>query len=369
MQLIRTDIASYDFIAFSNCNNNCSFCFQKNTENTRYISEDDVLKRLDILLQHIIENHATAKQINIDITGGELFYIPSLTSMYQKMFNRIKNVKEQIQKPIRCLIGTNLLYADTTLLYSTLDYVLRLDQDLLRGVFTSFDVVGRFRSLDGLLLFEKNSKDLFKYLHAHGVPLAFVAVLSRESMAHFRYPKTELDIEYHRFYDELYNQAKTICDPENGFWWLRLSWTTLSPNSLDDEYTKKMVPTVDDYVQFYKYLIDTYPVLAVVQSFFSSTKSLRCGNNCHVCKVNSVEKSCNTNIYGHEILKIENLHVESNDPIEIFKFLVARFGCMSCAYFDRCYIRQCPVVLNLKTVEIGEYCWRKKIYEYVESQK
>ena len=124
--------------------------------------------------------------------------------MYEKMFTRVKVVKDQIKKPIRCLIGTNLLYVDTSVLYSTLSYILKLDRDLLRGVFTSFDVVGRFRSVDKLKLFERNVKELISYLYYENIPLALVAVLSKDAMMHFRYPETELDIEYHRLYDELY---------------------------------------------------------------------------------------------------------------------------------------------------------------------
>lgn len=143
----------------------------------------------------------------------------------------------------------------------------------------------------------------------------------------------------------------------------------MSPNSLDMEYTKRMVPTAEDICMFYKYLVDNYGTLAVVEAFYSRSLALRCGNNCNVCKKNSIEKSCNSNIYGPALLKAENLHVPSNNPEEIYKWLMKKYNCITCKYFSHCYIRPCPVVTNLKTVEIGDFCWRKKIYEYVDRKK
>lgn len=179
-------------------------------------------------------------------------------------------------------------------------------------------------------------------------------------------PETKLDRKFVEIYNEYYELAKCVVEPENGRWWLRLSWTALSPNTLDEEYTSKMVPTVDDYVEFYKYLVDNYNTLAIIYSFYDDSRSLRCGNNCHVCKTGRVEKSCDSNIYGEGILRAENLKVPSNDPVEIYKHLVRRYGCLTCKYLGRCYVRPCPVVPNLKTVERGDGCWRKEIYEYVE---
>lgn len=367
--LIRTDIASYDFIAFENCNNNCTFCFQKNTVNSHFVNPLEVLARFDTLLSHIRENHTQVSEINIDITGGELFYLPGLSEMYHEMFDHIALLKAEIGKPIRCLLGTNLLYKDTSVLYDVLGYIIRKDRDILRGVFTSFDVSGRFQTVERLELFAANADALSDYLYTERIPMAMVSVLSRDSIKRFMNPVTDMDIAFKKIYDRFYSKAKDIVEPEKGVWWLRLSWTALSPNSVSEEYTNGMVPTADEISGFYKYLVDNYPVLAVIHSFTERKKSLRCGANCHVCKTDTVEKSCNSNIYGPALLKADNLHVSSNDPIDIFKYLIRRFGCMSCKYFNVCYIRQCPVVLNLKTVEVGDRCWRKDIYEYVESKR
>ena len=81
------------------------------------------------------------------MTGGELFFRKGLEQMYYTMFDKIFDLKNRISIPIRCLLGTNLLYEDTTLLYNVLEYINNLDATLLRGIFTSFDFSGRFRTI------------------------------------------------------------------------------------------------------------------------------------------------------------------------------------------------------------------------------
>lgn len=124
MQLTREGIASYDFIAFKECNNNCTFCFQKNTKNTKFTDKTDVLSRYDTLMDYIVRHSDNVDEINIDITGGELFFRSDLSDMYEKMVDHTVATKNRIGKPIRVLFGTNLLYSDTDLLYHTLDYIM-----------------------------------------------------------------------------------------------------------------------------------------------------------------------------------------------------------------------------------------------------
>lgn len=81
------------------------------------------------------------------MTGGELFFRKGLEQMYYTMFDKIFDLKKRISIPVRCLLGTNLLYEDTTLLYNVLEYINNLDSTLLRGIFTSFDFSGRFRTI------------------------------------------------------------------------------------------------------------------------------------------------------------------------------------------------------------------------------
>ena len=73
------------------------------------------------------------------------------------MFDKIFELKNKISTPIRCLLGTNLLYEDTTLLYNVLEYINNLDSTLLRGLFTSFDFSGRFRTIQKVELHRKNT--------------------------------------------------------------------------------------------------------------------------------------------------------------------------------------------------------------------
>ncbi len=368
-KLIRDTILPYDFIAFQECNNNCIFCFQKNTANTHFTDEADVLERFDILLADIEKKHIGYKEVQIDMTGGELFFRKGLEQMYFTMFDKILELKKKINTPIRCLLGTNLLYEDTALLFNVLEYINKIDPTLLRGIFTSFDFAGRFRTIQKVELHRKNTLKLLDYTGKRKMYLAVVSVLTKEAIHKMMAPDDKLSKRIKEVYDEYYVLSQKYIDVSKEQWWFRLSWTLMSPNSISDEYTSKMVPSAEDICKFYKYLVDNYNTLAVVRAFYNrNVLPLRCGANCNVCKTRKIEKSCDSNIYGDELLREENLHVKSNDPIEIYKWLMEKYGCMQCKYFNCCYIRPCPVVVNLKTTEVGNFCWRKKIYEYVDEK-
>ena len=367
-KLVRESVLPYDFIAFKECNNKCTFCFQKNTRNTAYTSQEDVLKRFDLILEDARQNYHGHTEIQIDITGGELFFRKDLFEMYKTMFDRINKLQQDINVPIRCLLGTNLLYKDTTLLYRVLDYIMNLNQNLLRGVFTSFDFCGRFKSIKHVELHHKNILQLLEYTRKHNIYLACVTVLTKQAIRLFNNPKTELDVRIKQLYDEYYHLSQQHLDRKNNQWWFRLSWTLLSPNSLDPEYIDEMVPTSDDIAEFYKQLVDNYNDLAVVRAFYDKNiLRTRCSGHCKVCKTYKIESACQSNIYGDELRQPENLYVPSNSPLDIYNFLIKRFGCYSCKYFTHCYIRPCAVVSNLKIVERGDKCWRKEIYEYIEN--
>ena len=368
-KLLRDTILAYDFIAFKECNNNCTFCFQKNTDNIKFTNPEDVLKRFDLIVEDIKKKYNKYNEVQIDFTGGELFFRQGLEDMYFKIFDKIESLKQQIQIPIRCLIGTNLLYSDTTLLYNVLNYIMQLDKQLLRGIFTSYDFSGRFLSIDKVVLHKKNTLDLLKYTKDKNIYFALISVLTKEAIQKFLTPDDDLSKFIKKTYDEYYQISQDYIDLKHQDWKFRLSWTLMSPNSIDPEYTKKMVPSANDIYEFYKHLVDNYGTLAIIEAFRSKNLALRCGNSCNVCKKDIIEKSCDSNIYGSELLSPENLHVKSNDPIDIYRWLISKYDCMTCKYFKHCYLRPCPVVVNLKTVEVGDFCWRKKIYEYVDSKQ
>ena len=364
MKLFNDQTLMLDFIVFQNCSNNCSFCFQRAARSQKFIDEDRVLLRFSRVLSFIEEKHQKFKQVYLDLMGGEMFFIPGLEKMYQKMLTSVYELSKKINKPIKCLVGTNLLYQDLSPLFNTLDFMRSLDQGLLRHVFTSFDFDGRFHTQARVDLFKKNLLELLEYMKKIPMQLGVVSVLTKRAVQKLINPQTRLEKHIKEVYDQLYQTSLGLINGrERG---LRLSWTGMSPNSLDQRYVEECVPTAQDILKLYKYLREHYPTLLVVESFTSGQKTLRCCNNCYVCKDDTVQCACGAGMFSSQMMKPENLYVPSNDPEEIFKHLIKRFRCMECEFFQKCYIRPCPALLNLKAVQRSQttpdFCWRKEMY-------
>lgn len=306
-----------------------------------------MLRRYDGVLEFIRERHAGFGEIDVDFMGGEMFFIPGVQESYKEMFRRTRELSLEIGKPIRCLIGTNLLYEDLGPLFETLEYMRSLDPSLLRHVFTSYDIDGRFRSAERVDLHRENTMKVLGYMRGIGLQFGLVSVLSKKSIEKFLDPRTELEKYIKDTYDFYYKESLKYIDGRNRG--LRLSWTAMSPNSVDPAYTEENVPTAEDICGFYRHLVDNYGTLMIIDAL-KHDKVLRCCGNCYVCKGDGVERACGAGMYGPEMLRPENLHVPDNDPEHVFKYLIGRFKCMECKYFQKCYIRPCPCLLNLKTV-------------------
>ena len=131
----------YEFLVWDNCNNNCSFCFQR--EKPRLFNKS---KRYEILDEVVsfIQSDRFEKGSHILICGGEIFDNPSDTIQLNYFFTEI--VSLMANDIIDLLyINTNLIYKDL----EALDFLLRCIKannltDRLKFT-TSYDLEGRFK--------------------------------------------------------------------------------------------------------------------------------------------------------------------------------------------------------------------------------
>lgn len=132
----------YEFLVFDNCNNNCSFCFQRNNprifdQPTRQFIFDSVIT--------FIDSDQFIKGSHVLIVGGEIFYNLADQKMLSEFWNKI--VERMLDNTIDLLyINTNLLYKDTVNLYNFLEAIKENNLFERLRFTTSYDIEGRFKS-------------------------------------------------------------------------------------------------------------------------------------------------------------------------------------------------------------------------------
>ncbi len=136
----------YEFITWSNCGNNCKFCWQKHlNDRSKFLTLDQKHAALESILSFLNSDKFISGN-HVLLVGGELFDSVGLEdSLFVSFFDEIlaKVINDQI----------DLLYLNTNLLYKNLDVLKHVIRTLeVAGVLhrlkftTSYDLDGRFKT-------------------------------------------------------------------------------------------------------------------------------------------------------------------------------------------------------------------------------
>ena len=154
----------YEFLLWDNCNNNCSFCFQRVKPRLFNNNEQEII--LDKILA-FLDSDEYEKGNHVLIVGGELFYkqFDSLITFFDTI--TYKMCKDQIDL---LYLNTNLIYDKTfdTMLVPVLEYFEKRDLFERLKFTTSYDIAGRFHDKESENLCLSNMiklSDRFKDLH------------------------------------------------------------------------------------------------------------------------------------------------------------------------------------------------------------
>lgn len=148
----------YEFLLWDNCNNHCKFCFQR--DNPRLFN----FNQREIILNKVItflESDKFIKGSHILVVGGEIFDKAKDFPILKKFFDKI--VLKMLNNTIDLLyINTNLIYKDMTGVWNLLDCLVK--NNLLQRLrfTTSYDLAGRFKSIDDKNLMLSNLKNISK---------------------------------------------------------------------------------------------------------------------------------------------------------------------------------------------------------------
>ena len=148
-----------EFLLWSNCSNNCKFCWQKKINNCECIlNSEEKIKAINKTEEKINQ----LSESDVLIVGGEVFEAVSLevTSRLIDFFDKLATRCEE--NKIRYLyINTNLIYNDLTII----DYICNrfyIIPEKLKFT-TSYDLEGRFSSKEKENLFLNNLKNVTEH--------------------------------------------------------------------------------------------------------------------------------------------------------------------------------------------------------------
>lgn len=284
------------------CNNNCTFCFEKNNsfDDMFFKPSKEALDANNALVDKLI-NEQKYDFFTFKIMGGELFAYPKIAMhlketivkfhRYYKEHNLIDFIQNNSNVPETLVVASNLLYQDHSSLDLSLDALMELE-DIKSTMMVSYDLVGRFANDAALNLYFKNYKHVFeKYGKVIRPVVSFI--LSKQNMAALVSKRQTLA---KKIFDELYYQMKAPFDMS----------LLLNDDRIND--FKYKTGLLDQFIDL---MIEKYPRLLNV---YVDTKNYR---RYHTDRLT---------IQGGQIFDEESLYAKKN-----------KMNCLLCPQYLKCH--------------------------------
>lgn len=156
---MNTIVDMNEFLLWSNCSNNCKFCWQKKINNCDCIlSAEEKISAINKAEERINQ----LQRSDVLIVGGEVFEVtsPEVTSRLINFFDNLA-VRCEEDKIRFLYINTNLIYSDLTII----DYICNRFYEIPEKLkfTTSYDLEGRFSSKEKENLFLNNLKNVTEH--------------------------------------------------------------------------------------------------------------------------------------------------------------------------------------------------------------
>lgn len=261
------------------CTLNCSFCFQ------HYSKFMTSLPKLDFdAIYNSIKQVTDQKSLNINFTGGELFYS---NEVIDKLINLISKLKQEYDLKI---VPSSNLICNMDICKKFIDYL--YSNDLIKDFSTSFDFKNRFKSEEIIALWYKNYNSLQEFYP--NLNIITNTIITNETYEAFIENKAEYNNEKIIF-NELYKQNKAIA--------LQL----LSVYKKEDYISDEKIKALHDYFK------TNFPRIVFLYNGYG--KQCSYNQTCIIYGDGKVVKGCYENNYGEKIDldEIKKLYIKSNE--------------------------------------------------------
>jgi hypothetical protein len=335
-EVIKTKTPTYAEIVvnlFDHCNMRCVFCPQDHTD-TLGLSRAEILSKIDPIVAFVNAN--PSKEFAFHIMGGELFQDELIDAgfldYYSEFIAELLNLCDET-KDLQFNFVTNFVFSRT-------DEVRAFCTKHNLKLAVSYDPTGRFNKAQ-LAVFKDNIVSMKDQVRMIG------CTMTKSSI------RMMLD-EGDPYFDYLYSNF--ACD-----------WDYLLPGT---ELLHPMMPAESELLDFYKLLIDKYPLCINIHTFVSDpadgiSNAMPCtrGNSFTIFSDNSVPKGCS----GTVILK--NKTTQNLGGVDIIEKFLDDRNCFQCEYYKRCTF-SCFVHNDYKDmVRDVDGCVYKEAFKYADDKK
>jgi hypothetical protein len=312
---------------FENCNLSCVFCPQKH-DSVVGMSRDEILSKIQITTNYI--KSVSTNEIHIHIMGGELFQDHLIEKGFLETYSEfIIDLKEQLKDSGKSLHFNFISNLVLTRKKELKEFLLKHDLDIS----ASYDPSGRFDN-KSLELFENN--------------LNFFSDRIKMVSCVLTSPNIKRIIAGDLTFDEIYKKFP-------------VDWDSLIPAV---ELSPVLMPKESELLEFYKLLIDRYPLCINMESFIEKKAQfrMRCtrGKSLTIMPNNSIPKGCSGATFLSES---ESKAPETHKIVENF---LAKYDCLCCEYYSRCQFT-CFIKQDYKKlVRDIEACVFKETFKYAD---
>lgn len=339
------------------CNMNCTFCIDNNC----HMKKEEVIKYYDQIdyvgfekaLLDFVEMLDT-NDFKCIFLGGELFYGKTpmdILYRFADIYINVSNKCKEIQKTFTVLAYSNLTYEDTSYIDN---FMKRLrDNGCNVKIRTSYNMCGRFVSINQLHLFEKNC---FKY--EKDIEIIELTPHKEELKYWLNLPYDDFTREKLRVFERLYDSS------------IPLIYECYLPSN--DNY-KRFVPTTKERLEFEKFMYDNYPKLREVSELeFSIKNNIKVGNRGGCTRFylfspatgNDYSINC-VYEYGSNAYLQDRVNGKSLEKITLMQ--MKDLNCLCCENYKYCPM-SCPMLHFIREVN-DETCPKCYHYELINHIK
>lgn len=334
----------------NDCNMNCSFCIDNNC----HLKKEEIIeyyKKIDYdgfqkaLLDFVEKTNMS--DYKCIFLGGELFYGKTPNEILNKfadIYIRVSDKCKEIGKTFTVLAYTNLTYEDTSFLDNFMDRLRKGECNV--KIRTSYNMCGRFASINQLHLFEKNCFDYEK-----DIEIIELTPHKEEIQYWLNLPDDEFAKEKLRVFERLYNSS------------IELIYECYLPSN--DNY-KRFSPTTDERLEFEKFMYDHYPKMnELAELEFSIKNNIKIRNRGGCTRFYlfspSVSNDYSVNCvyeYGTNRYLQDRVNGKSLEKITLLQ--MRELNCLGCDNYKYCPLA-CPMLYFIKDVNNNS---KNKCYHY-----
>jgi radical SAM protein with 4Fe4S-binding SPASM domain len=323
---------------FEYCNLRCSFCWQDHNSPVGL----DTIREKVVAIETYFKTEPK-DEITFAMMGGEVFadniFDRAVLEDFKFVTHSIMELGKKYNKKVHINWVTNLVTTKLGMIRELLEYGRSLN--ITTGLYTSYDFRGRF-NINQFLSFKTNVDLIWDELKG------FSLTLTKSNCQYFL-TKTDPYFEY------LYNRGAYI----------------YFDYYMPDETADLQCPSDAMLYEVFKKVITTYPKIDPIRSWIKNTYNTASCRSSKMINPDNSMSNCGAMVIAqneqatHKIYEIK-LHNKSNTGIE--NHFLEKYGCLTCAYLDRCSFGCFMQHASTRFTEELDDCVYRKTFKFIDEQ-